>query len=172
LTILPFDSSRDRARDPIARFRLAAQEFVATIDSVTSRRTLAGPEEIASVLAELYSAGLRLPAVDLTTDEPLPDAAISSEEWSRLFRSLQAALGDDEYATAAASDPLVTELRKGSLADDLADVYRDVKEGLDLLRSGTPETDVVWSWRFSLHSHWGGHAVEALRALNGWLPRW
>lgn len=173
LTISPSDLSRNRARDPVLRFKLAAHQFVATIDSGVARRTFEGGlADLASVLAELYSAGLQLPAVDLTTDEPLADAALSNEEWNALFRAMQAALGDDRYVTAVGSDPMATELRSGSLADDLADIYRDVKEGLDLLNGGTPETDVVWGWRFSLRSHWGGHAVEALRALHARLRRW
>jgi hypothetical protein len=54
----------------------------------------------------------------------------------------------------------------GSIADDLADTWRDLKQGLLALESGSPEADVVFSWRHDFTSHWGRHAVNALAALH------
>jgi len=53
----------------------------------------------------------------------------------------------------------------GSLADDLADVYLDLAEGLDLLVGGAPRA-AMWEWRFSFWCHWGRHATGALRAIH------
>ncbi len=53
----------------------------------------------------------------------------------------------------------------GSLSDDLLDVYRDVRGGLALWES-RHDADAIWEWRFSFESHWGDHAVDALRALH------
>ena len=56
---------------------------------------------------------------------------------------------------------------QGSLADDLADVYRDLKDGLIQLEADPASTDdVVWKWRFLFQSHWGHHAVAALNAIH------
>jgi hypothetical protein len=54
----------------------------------------------------------------------------------------------------------------GSLADDLADIWRDVTEGLLALEIGSPEADVIFHWRYLLDVHWGRHAVDALAALH------
>ena len=54
----------------------------------------------------------------------------------------------------------------GSLADDLADTYFDLKEGLALQEAGETEPSrVIWEWRFSFDIHWGEHALSALRSL-------
>ena len=57
-------------------------------------------------------------------------------------------LGVDEgYWTVEPFIKEVPDLLTGSVADDLMDVYHDLKRGLDYLRAGVPEPDVIWEWR-------------------------
>src|SRR5260370_26437148 len=56
-----------------------------------------------------------------------------------------------------------------SLAEDLASIYEDLYEGVELLAAGGAVEDVIWSWRFNFQSHWGQHALAALQALNATL---
>ena len=68
-------------------------------------------------------------------------------------------------------EPLVIdqpEPLSGSIADDLAGIWRDVKAGLIKFDSGKPGSrrNAVWHWRFSMESHWGHHAAGAIVALN------
>ena len=59
----------------------------------------------------------------------------------------------------------------GSLADDAADIYRDLPSGLN--------DNAVGEWRFGFDNNWGKHAAEALYALHSlthpgsirWLAR-
>lgn len=60
------------------------------------------------------------------------------------------------------SDPVA-----GSLLDDLADIYRDLRRGLHILSTGSPD-DAMWEWRFSFDTHWGNHATDAIRVLHRW----
>jgi hypothetical protein len=58
---------------------------------------------------------------------------------------------------------------KGDLNDDVADIYRDLAEGLFIAHY------VSWNeaeryWRHSFRYHWGAHATSALRALY-WSQR-
>jgi hypothetical protein len=55
---------------------------------------------------------------------------------------------------------------RGSLADDLRDVYSDVRRGLALWDSPAPPDAAIWEWRFQFEIHWGDHAIDALRALH------
>jgi Domain of unknown function (DUF5063) len=57
--------------------------------------------------------------------------------------------------------------------DDLADIWRDLKEGLDVLtnRTASAEVDAIWHWRFSFESHWGRHARSAITALDDLRPK-
>lgn len=55
----------------------------------------------------------------------------------------------------------------GSLADDIADIYRDLKEGLVLHHSGLASpNDILWDWRLGFYSHWGKHSMDALRTIH------
>jgi hypothetical protein len=56
----------------------------------------------------------------------------------------------------------------GDLADDIADIYKDIRRGLDLLDAGYME-HAVWEWIFHLQHHWGEHATSAIRALHWFL---
>jgi hypothetical protein len=115
-------------------------------------------------LAQLYAAGLTLPDVDVSDyDDPLdpPKDAIQA-----IYRSF-GALPFNFYREFF--DPHIldqsNEPGMGDLADDLTDVYLDLRRGLALLDSGI-EAAAAWEWRFSFGIHWGRHAVNALRALH------
>lgn len=54
------------------------------------------------------------------------------------------------------------------LADDVADIYRDLKEAL-LVLDGGAKTEAQWNIRFSFLNHWGRHASSAISALHNWL---
>jgi len=52
------------------------------------------------------------------------------------------------------------------VADDLADIWRDLRTGLNAMATESRWEDVGWEWRFGLQTHWGKHAVDALAALH------
>jgi len=53
----------------------------------------------------------------------------------------------------------------GTLSEDLASIYDDLRHGSDLLIRGHLN-EALWHWRFSFRNHWSYHAVDALRVLN------
>ena len=52
-----------------------------------------------------------------------------------------------------------------SVAQDLADIYMDLRDALTLRASGMPADDIYFQWRLDFHSHWSHHAGNALRVL-------
>ena len=63
-------------------------------------------------------------------------------------------------------DPFHNEKPVGcSLADDVLDIYRDVKEGL-ILYQRNEKRRAIWDWKLNFEIHWGNHAVNAIRALH------
>jgi Domain of unknown function (DUF5063) len=64
-------------------------------------------------------------------------------------------------------DPYVRETPvTGALSDDLLDVYGDLRRGLDLWDQDVPKSAAIWEWRCHFDTHWGDHAIDALRALH------
>lgn len=120
-------------------------------------------------LARLYAAAWDLPDVE-PADVELPD--ISHEAWSRVFGRLGRRLPFGLYWTL--TQPVAADLAGpdeptcGDLADDLADIWRDLKPGLD----AWPDADedarraIVWEWRLSFRTHWGRHAADAMAVLG------
>jgi hypothetical protein len=116
-----------------------------------------------NLLASLYSGALSLPNHD--AGEDIEEEAVSDGQWKVIYRRFgalpfnyyleffsPAKLDDDEHVT-------------GDLADDLADIYRDLKEGLSLYDLGHRK-EAVWDWKSNFYMHWGRHASSALHALH------
>ena len=72
----------------------------------------------------------------------------------------------DSRSLRSPDSPEVT----GSLADDIADVYRDLRTGLRKWQRGE-SGGALWEWRFNFEAHWGQHADDALRAIHS-LSAW
>jgi hypothetical protein len=119
--------------------------------------------EATRLLARVYAASLELPDVRLDYYPSPPEIPVDDKR--AIFRSF-APLPFQYYqqfydpSVDSTDEPVV-----GDLADDLTDVYVDLKGGLALLdRSSEPEA--VWHWRYLFGIHWGRHATSALRVLH------
>ena len=91
----------------------------------------------------------------------------NDEQWGQLYNLLKEKLGDWDGYIQVFDPTQDKEAIFGTLADDLADIYRDLKEGLVLneTHSAHPE-DIIWTWRLLYYSHWGHHALDALRTIH------
>lgn len=113
------------------------------------------------LLAQLHLAAIRLPDLGIGKDKDAAD--IPHDEWALLFRkfgALPLKTYWDVFNPLEASEPV-----KNSLADDLSDIYRDVKSALALYEAGD-FIDAAWHWRFNFQTHWGQHLAGAQRAVH------
>lgn len=109
-------------------------------------------------LLELYKAGSELPRVEPPEGFDAGPNSTRPDGWADF---------DKFEVYWEVFDPYLDEAPvAGSLSDDLLDVYFDVRRGLDLWKSKAPRAAAIWEWRFHFDSHWGNHAVDALRALH------
>lgn len=108
------------------------------------------------VLLPLYAAATELPDAAKSTEKDAPAYPVP-ENWSGFAEH-------DDYWEVF--DPYQQSAPVGGwLSDDVLDVYRDVRRGLWFWEKNEI-ADAVWEWRFSFESHWGDHAIDALRALH------
>jgi len=115
-----------------------------------------------SLLAELYSTILEL--TDERCGEDIASKEVTQDEWRDVFERFSS-LPLQHYSVAYSPSTLDEAPVTGNVADDLADIYRDLKNGLSLYEDGCiPEA--VWEWKFSFNTHWGRHVVSALHALH------
>lgn len=123
------------------------------------------PSQCASALTELYLYGLQLPAVP-----PVEIPNQISRAWPDTSLLLSVfgprALYRDVFDPFSDAPPVDC-----SLADDLADIYRDLVSPLALFDSedSLQAQGAVWEWRFTIFGHAGAHITSALRALHAIL---
>lgn len=148
--------------------RAAAERYCGVVERAPGidRQEFASGVQVA--LVGLLDAAGRLPEVE-PSNVDLRDGP-TLDEWSNRFAAVQEVLGGwsgywtTHSPTSEEGEPVLLPL-----ADDLADIWRDMKRGLLALDAGAAEDDVIWEWRFGFRTHWGRHATEALRALHARL---
>ncbi|HUU46051.1 MAG TPA: DUF5063 domain-containing protein [Acidobacteriota bacterium] len=161
------DILSDSQSEQIARFAEAARRYCEWVESEPGQPI----EEIRiarRLLTQLHLHAIELPDIDWDKDWP-EDRRISNEALiavCRRFGGLPIQFYWQIFAPLEdAEDGGLPEPVGGELADDFSDIYRDVKEGLDLFDSGYI-VGATWEWRFSFLAHWGKDLVSAQTALH------
>jgi len=157
------------------RFSLIAQQFCALVDSVPRLDRGELLVRLYRLLPQLISEAIALPNVELGDDgdqaegtrksAPPAKSRLSHEQWTELYNRLRETLGDCDLYWQVFDPTKDNEAIHGSLADDVADIYRDLKEGLDDIHLARSE-DAIWEWRLGFSSHWGKHAIDSLRTIH------
>lgn len=106
------------------------------------------------------------------TSTVAPGAAeVTHAEYNTVFRRVGRSLPISYYRDIVYRDTADLDSDEptglGDLGDDLADIWRDLKCGLRHWNGGD-HGEAAWQWRFQYNSHWGTHAVDALRQLHGY----
>ncbi|GAA4667884.1 DUF5063 domain-containing protein [Frondihabitans cladoniiphilus] len=161
----------------------AAEAYCRVIEAARGAERSTFANEVAMSLSAVVAAAYRLPDVDLDSSTVFvgPGEPISHARWFSRMKDIQSVLEDwDNYWTTHDAyyvdettglpdfylGTLEEKVANLSLADDLADIWRDLQNGLDSLSRGMTLKEVTWDWRLTFGSHWGAHATEALRAIH------
>jgi hypothetical protein len=150
-------------------FHKAANAFCDWAENGSIGAEAAHARRALCLLVDLYAAALTLPESPPCGSE-VEALHVAQDDWQRLyarFGSLPFGYYGVVYDphTVPPDQPLV-----GDLADDLADIYRDIKNGLMLWTAGH-QVQAVWHWRHHFGFHWGRRGVDAIRALHIWLEQ-
>jgi hypothetical protein len=148
------------------RFAEAAESFCAWCTAQSETPALEARRAIRH-LSTLYARALEL-RIPADPDPAIEGHRTDDETWRAIFERCSV-LPLNYYGEVL--DPLTVPPESpvtGDLADDIADMHRDIECGLSLYRDGH-RTEAEWKWRHSFESHWGLHACSALRALHCWL---
>jgi Domain of unknown function (DUF5063) len=153
-------------------FQRAATRFCGLLE-VDANQSRLWNREVLMALTNLYAAAHTLSMLgpfefpENVSEEP----RIDHNQWKTIYDRISRALPQRWYLTFFdLTEPLDPEQKPviGDLADDLADIYRDLKPGL---RTFANQDDAVmgavfFDWQFSFQSHWGDHAVNAMKLLH------
>ncbi len=94
----------------------------------------------------------------------IPPHEVDLDERFELYSHLRRVLGErDSYWLEFDAAPEEMHM-SGSLADDLTDIYFDLRYGLELLDEVWPQR-AAQVWQSTYRLHWGQHLVDAERHL-------
>jgi len=154
----------------IAQFRSVAGQFCDLIENCSSCSRAKFVKLAHGLLADLYRMGALLPHVELDSDDATRDR-VSHEQWSKVYKAISEKLGDAAgyWTVFDPADPADKEAIQHTLADDLSDIYRDLRSALPASETDILSNDGLWDMRFQYEHHWGAHAVSALRTMHSLL---
>lgn len=160
----------------LPEFALIAEEFCLFIDSFRDGRPESLYTKLEYLLSELH-CGILSVAKQMNEREDLELESfgeMTHEQWDELAKLIGAVIAEElselidrhieinngEYGHDAA--------RVYTLWDDLADMYREIGQGLAQWKLGTVEgkVEASWQWRFGYESHWGHHLANAMKTVH------
>ncbi len=163
----------------VVRFQKSAQRYCDLLDSGIPEDPESWLEQVSGALSDLYASAFHLTAVELPDDcAEVPDEFdVDDREWKRVFDTVHEILGLQTYYWHYFDPAVLKENNEpgcGDLGDDLADIYRDIKPGLQAwdLPDDRYLPDIVFGWKCPFDSHWGVHAASALPALHSLTFFW
>jgi hypothetical protein len=154
------NSCEDLTMSPkIQKLETLARRYCELVESLHEGNTK-WLQEVACLLPSLHEA---VNALNLPTPRNTHYTAADLDARFELYTFLRTLLGErDSYWMEfdVAGDG---QTMSGSLADDLTDIYCELKSGLQLL-DGEPE-QAAEGWHQGFHLHWGQHLLDAERHL-------
>ncbi len=121
------------------------------------------------ILPLLYYKAALLPGTDTVYEEGT-EKFVSEENWQVIHDAILKKLGKyNDYPEII--DPVLRDTEDsvgGSIAENLADLYQDLKDFILLYRMGTVElmNDALWECQQHFDQSWGQKLLNSLRALH------
>lgn len=124
------------------------------------------------ILPFLYLKASLLPALDPFFEDG-NEKFVTESDWFRTHDILR-----EKFGTANDYLEVFDERMKdtegpvvASLAENMADIYQDLKDFLLLYQTGTKEVmnDAVWECRQNFENYWGQKLVNSLRAIHRFI---
>ena len=144
-----------------SRMLEVAREYCTLIESAESadERWL---RELAELLPRLHAAVAALGSTSPSNGEPM---RVDLDARFDLFSRLRRLLGDRDGYWLEFDTVQEEQQMSGSLADDLTDIYCELKFGLTRLETEDDPEATLRGWRHGFRVHWGQHLVDAERHL-------
>jgi hypothetical protein len=163
-----------RNQNNVSQFKEIAEGYCTLLEIVPYDKNI-WIQQVLAALSRLYALAHDLPDIELPDDAPdiSDDLNVTIAEWKQVSDRVRSILGTQvgywAYFDPTEPPESTDEPVFGNLADDLADIYKDIKPGLRAWATGDDRylTSIILAWKFPpFGSHWGMHAVSALRALH------
>lgn len=155
----------------VVEFAASANEYCKYLESTQD----IGGIEILKVMQRLLPF-IYLRASLLPLLEPVLDASnektVTEFDWTRMHDNLLSKMGNNDPfpVIVSAGDPS-DGLYTGSIAENLTDIYQDLKDFIVSYKGGNEEVmnDAVWEVLMNFEEFWGKKLLNVLTAIHGVL---
>jgi hypothetical protein len=167
----------DKRTDPV--YSRNVVEFVAVANEYCKYAEHAGElkgDEMLKILQRLlplmYLKASLLPALEPFFEDG-NEKFVTESDWNRIHNSFREKFGTANDYLDFHEDRLSgpETLVSSSLAENMADIYQDLKDFLLLYQTGTKEVmnDAIWECRLNFENFWGQKLVNAMRAIHKFI---
>jgi len=153
----------------VLEFVTVANEYCGFIENIDQFKRKDFIVRLQKIFPLLYLKASLLPKVESMLEDE-PERFMDEEDYNYLHQKILAKLGPfDNYQEVF--DPLIQlseEPVPGSLSENIADIYQDLKDFLLAYRIGTVEVmnDALWFCIENFENYWGQRLVNGLRHIH------
>lgn len=153
----------------VVEFVASANEYCKYIDRAGE---IAG-ENLLKILLRLlpfvYIKASLLPDLEPYFEEG-NEKFVKEEDWNCIHDTLKTSFGTSDSFLEVFDERMQESETPvvASLAENLADIYQDLKDFLILYQTGTNElmNDAIWECKMNFEGYWGQKLVNSLRAIH------
>lgn len=151
----------------------AAQNFCIYIENEIQTDKDEFVQKARKLVAALYTAALQIPKLVYDSLDSDCDYAISKEAEAKITTSIYSRIPFQYYWITLEPFQTIGEIETGmgDVADDLLDIYKDLKASLLAYNSAGKHTRerALWLLELGFTHHWGQHCIDALQAIHHYL---
>jgi hypothetical protein len=162
-------SSNPVYSEEVIKFVKTADEYCSLIEQTENTALKQWIDKIHRILPELYLGAVNLPSLSPSFEE-LNQRNVTEEQYATLHKMMLVKLGEfDAFEEIFDENRIEAENAVGeSIAENLADIYQDIKDFVLLFEDGSYEVmyEAIWEVRQSFEHYWGQKLVNTLRAVH------
>ena len=156
----------------VIEFVAVAREVCSFLEQAEGFAKTVFMDKTRKILPLLYYKAVMLPSAEAFFEDG-PERFVSEQEWQVIHDAILNKLGKhNDYPEVI--DPVLRDTEDkvgGSIAENLADIYQDLKDFVMVYRMGTVElmNDALWECMQHFDQEWGQKLLNSLRALHNLL---
>lgn len=124
------------------------------------------------ILPLLYLKASMLPRLEPFFEEG-NEKFVTESDWNNIHDALKTTIGSPNDYIELLDDPASGDEGTvlSGIAEDLTDIYQDMKNFVLLYQTGTEEVmnDAVWECRLNFENYWGIRLINALKTIHKFL---
>ena len=155
----------------VVEFAASANEYCKYLESTQDINGIEILKVMQRLLPFIYLRASLLPLLEPELEET-NEKTVTEFDWTRMHDSLLSKMGNNDPfpVIVSAGDPS-DGLYTGSIAENLTDIYQDLKDFIVSYKSGKEEVmnDAVWEVLMNFEEFWGKKLLNVLLAIHSVL---